>query len=238
MADEQEPAKKAAKRIVKKTVVRRPVAGPPAPTVRIGRKGKSSTQTKKLPAAKAAPRKTVSVPKPTRDLGKKAKAVSGKAASAVAGGFKGGAIKVGSSTISAVGKVRAFRLPRMEQTVASAVSGLLIGLVTVGLAALFAMVFSELRGTSTGGGRWGSLTVVIVAFVAFALGELILARLHVRQPRVTSFLGICLTLILIMLFFLDPVASSWAWLIVPLLGAVTFAFAHRIVRVADSSQAS
>lgn len=245
MANEQEPAKKSAGRVVKKTIVKRPAATKPAPTVRIGRRPPPPAQTKKLPAARAAqPKKSVGVPKPNRELGKKAgqagKAVTertGKAATAVAGGVKGAAGKVGSATGATVGKVRAYRLPRMEQTVASAVAGIIIGLVTVGLAALFAMAFSELRGTSTGGGSWGSLTVVVLAFVAFALGEFILAKLHVRQPRVTSFIGVSLTLVLIMLFFLGLVDSMWALLVVPLLCAATYALAHRIIRAADSSSA-
>ena len=238
MAKEQEPAKKVAKRVVKKTVVRRPAAKMPAPTVRFGRPN---------PKANAAPpKKTVGAPKvaaPKRELGKKAgsagKAVGNqtrKAASAVAGGIMGAAGTVGSSTTAAFGKARAFRIPRMEQTVASAIVGLLVGLFTVGLAALFAMMFSELRGTSTGGGRWGSLTVVIVAFVAFAIGELLLATFHVRQPRVTSFLGVLFTLFLIMAFFLNVVDGTWAWLAVPLLGAVTYAIAYRAIAAADSSR--
>ena len=246
MAKEQEPAKKAAKRVVKKTVVRRPIAKKPAPTIRYGR----PTATRFMPAAKVAPPKTtqskakVTAPKPSRDLGKKAgvagRAVSqqtGKAASAVTGGAKGVANKVGSATGSAFASVRAYRLPRIEQTRASAIVGVLIGLITVGVTALFAMGFSQLRGTSTGGGRWGSLTVVIVAFIAFALGEYLLAKMHVRQPRATSFLGVCLTLLAIMAFFLNVVDGVWAWLVLPLLGATAYAIAHRAVTVADSSRA-
>ena len=242
MAKEQEPAKKVAKRVVKKTVVRRPAAKVPAPTVRFGR-----PNPKAQPAAKVAPpKKTVKTPKvvaPKRELGKKAgsagKAVghqTRKAASAVAGGVKGGIGKLGTSTSAGFGKVRAFRIPRMEQTVASAIVGLMVGLFTVGLAALFAMMFSELRGTSTGGGRWGSLTVVIVAFVAFAVGELLLATFHVRQPRVTSFLGVLFTLFFIMAFFLNAVDGTWGWLVVPLLAAATYAIAHRAIAAADSSR--
>lgn len=241
MAEEQEPAKKATKRVVKRTVVRQPVAKKPVPTVRYGRP--TSTATRFLPAAKVAspkgtqPKSKVTAPKPSRGLGKKAgKAIrqqSVRGASAVAGGFKGVATKVGSATGSAVDVVRAYRLPRIEQTRASAVVGLLIGLITVSITALFAMGFGQLRGTSTGGGRWGSL---IVAFIAFALGEYLLAKLQVRQPRVTSFLGVCLTLFAIMAFFLNVVDGVWAWLVLPLLGAAAYAIAHRAVAAADSGR--
>ena len=242
MAEEQKPAKKAAKPVVKKTVVRRPVAKKAVPTVRYGRP--TSTATRFLPAVKVAPpnktrsKKRVTAPKTSRDLGKRAGVArqTGKAASAVAGGVKGVANRVGSATGSMFGAVRDYRLPRIEQTRASAIVGLLIGLITVGVTALFAMGFGQLRGTSTGGGRWGSLTVVIVAFIAFALGEYLLAKLHVRQPRVTSFLGVCLTLLAIMAFFLNVVDGVWAWLVLPLLGAAAYAIAHRAVAAADSSR--
>lgn len=241
MAKEQEPERKVAKRVVKKTIVKRPVANKPAPTVRYGR---PSTPKGLRPAAKAAPaRKTVAAPRPSRDFGKKAGAAGkvvgqqgAKAASVVGGGVRGASIKVGSATKSCYDKVRAYRLPHLEQTRASAIVGLLIGLLTVGVTVLFAMMFSALRGTSTGGGRWGSLSVVVVAFTAFAAGEYLLARLHVRQPLVTSGLGVSLTLIAIMAFFLQPVQQGWAWLVVPVLGAATFAIAHRAISAADSSR--
>ncbi|MGZ5407849.1 MAG: hypothetical protein ACXWX1_09780 [Aeromicrobium sp.] len=250
MAEQQEPPKKAGKRIVRKTVVRRPVANKPAPTVRYGRPSKSNAvnsarfqSTAKAARPKEPAAKAKEVAAPRRDPGKKVgsftKALghrTGKAASASARGIKGAAGKVGSSTGAAFVKVRAFRIPRVEQTIASAIVGLMVGLFTVGLAALFAMAFSELRGTSTGGGRWGSLTVVIVAFVAFVVGELLLAAFHVSLPRVTSFLGVCLTLFLIMAFFLNVVDGTWAWLIVPLLGAITYAIAHQAIAAADSSR--
>ena len=245
MAEEQKPANRAAERVVKKTVVSRPVAKEPAPTVRYGR----LTATRFMPATKVAPPKktrsmtTVTAPKPSRDLGKKAgvaaKAVgqqTGKAVSAITGGVNGVANKVGSATGSAFGSVRAYRLPRLEQTRASAIVGFLIGLITVGVTAIFAMGFSQLRGTSTGGGRWGSLTVVIVAFIAFALGEYLLAKLQVRQPLVTSFLGVCLTLFAIMAFFLNIVDGLWAWLVLPLLGAAAYAIAHRAVTAAVANR--
>lgn len=247
MAKEQEPAKNVTKRVVKKTVVRRPVANKPAPTIRYGRPAPTASRfqpaAKAAPPKRATPTKKVSARRPSRDLGKKVgvagKAVghqTGKAAYAVGGGVKGAAGKIGTVTGSTYGRIRAYRLPHLEQTRASAIVGLLIGLITVGLTAVFAMMFSQLRGTSTGGGSWGSLSVVIVAFIAFALGEYLLAKLHVRQPRVTSFLGVFFTLIAILAVFLDPVQGSWALLIVPMIGAAAYAIAHRAVAIADSTK--
>lgn len=234
MPPEQDPAKRVAKRVVKKTVVKRPVADKPAPAVRYGRPSRTPvlTPTKRQPAAKAAPpKKAVTPPKPPRELGKKA----GRAGRSLVGGVTGTAGKVGSATGATLGKAWSYRLPHMNQTLASAISGALVGAVTVSLAIVFSMAFSELRGTSTGGGKWGSLTVVLVAFIAFAVGGFLLNTLHVSQPRVTSFLAVCLTLAAIMAFFLGLVDGPWAWLVMPFLGAGTYAVANLAITAADSS---
>lgn len=240
MADDQEPAKKTAKRIVKKTVVRRPASQRPEPALRYGRPAPKPAA--KAPAAKAkakakptAPKKTVVLGKRATGVGKAVSGSTGKAASAVGGGIKGAAGMVGSTGSSAFQSARAWRIPRFEQTVASAIVGVLVGLIAVLITVLFTMLFSELRGTSTGGGRWGSLTFVVVTFIAFALGELFLARMHVRQPRVTSFLAICLTLFVILAVFLKVIGGMWAWLIVPTLAAAAYAISHRVIRWADTS---
>ena len=243
MAQEQEPAKKIAKRVIKKTVVRRPA--PSQPPLRYGRPaapespGESTDQ--RQPAAKAsAPRKVQSprppaAPRPTRQLGKKAGATTGKVAGAVGGALTGAGHSVGDRVSAAFAGIRSIRYPRLEQIWAAAIVGAFIGLITVAITALLTRMFTELRGVSTGGGKWGSLTVVVVAFIAFALGEYLLAKMHVRQPRITSFLGLVMTLILILAFFLNPISTAWAILIMPVCGAVTFALAHKLIAITDSA---
>lgn len=243
MAQEQEPAKKIAKRVVKKTVVKRPVASQAAPTIRYGRPATppADRSVRPQPAAKAsAPRKVHSpkppaAPRPSRDLGKKAGATTGKLIGAVAGGVKGAGYKVGDTTYAGWSRVRSFRLPRLEQTIAAAIVGAFIGLITVLMTGGLTRMFSALRGVATGGGKWGSLTVVVVAFIAFAVGEFLLAKMHVRQPRMTSFLALILTLVLLLAFFLGPIYTVWAWLIMPLLGAATFALSYRLIAITDST---
>ena len=246
MAQEQKPAKKVAKRVVKKTVVKRPSGSQSAPTIRYGRLAAPidpEAPTPVQPKAKVkAPRarkvqspKPPAAPRPPRQLGKKVGATTGRVAGTVGDGIKGAVSKVGSSVSAGFGRVRAFRLPRLEQTKAAAIVGAVIGLITVLITGGLTRMFSELRGVSTGGGKWGSLTVVVVAFIAFALGEFLLAKMHVRQPRITSFLSLVLTLVLIMAVFLGPIYTMWAWLIMPFLGASTFALSHRLIAVTDSS---
>lgn len=197
--------------------------------------------TQRQPAAKAAGPKKVrspkppAAPKPPRELGKKAGQTTVKVAGALGSGLTGARHKVGDTVHAGLTRARSFRLPRLEQTRAAAIVGAIVGLTTVALTGLLTRMFSELRGVSTGGGRWGSLTIVVVAFVAFALGELLLAKMHVRQPRVTSFLGLVITLVVIMGLLLGVINSVWAWLIMPVLGAAAFALSHRLIAVTDST---
>lgn len=243
MAQEQEPAKKVAKRVVRKTVVKRPSTSRPSPRIRYGRlvaptEPVRDAPTTVEPAAKASAPRKVTAPRPPAapwELGKKAGEKTGKVAGAVGTSIVAAAHKVGDTTHAGWSRIRSFHIPRLEQTRAAAVVGGIIGLITVVITGGLTRMFSELRGVSTGGGKWGSLTVVVVAFIAFALGEYLLAKMHVRQPRITSFLALVLTLVLIMALFLGPIYTAWSWLIVPVLGAVTFAISHRLIAITDSS---
>lgn len=236
--------KKVAKRVVKKTVVKRPASSQSAPTIRYGRPSappETEEQTAVQPVAKAkVPTRTVQSPKPPaaprpprppRELGKKAGETAGK----IGSGITGVGHKVGDTVHAGWSSLRSFRLPRLEQTRAAAIVGVVIGLITVVITGGLTRMFSELRGVSTGGGKWGSLTVVVVAFIAFALGEFLLAKMHVRQPRITSFLALIMTLVLIMALFLGPIYTMWAWLIMPILGALTFAASHRLIAITDNA---
>ena len=239
MAEEQQPTKKVVKRVVKRTVAKKPPA--PAETVRFGRPT-TKTITRSKPAAKVAvkpaarrptkPARPARTPRPRNDWGKKVAATGGKAANTA----KSTATTARTVVKKRYAAIRAYRLPRVAPRLASTIAGLLVGVVTVGIVWFFANLFSIFRGTSTGGGRWGSLTLVVVAVIAFAFGEYLLAKLHVRQPRLTSILAVCLTLIAILAFFVGVVDSGWAWLILPPLGAVSYLVAHELIRLADSSR--
>ena len=116
---------------------------------------------------------------------------------------------------------------------AALISGLFVGLVAVFLGWASAELFTATRGTSSGGG-WGALALVVVAFVAFFLGELLLDGFGVEQPRLTSFLGVVLVFVVILIAFLEPAQSQAAWILLPALGAVMFAAAERLVTFAVS----
>lgn len=239
MAADQQPAKKVVKRVVKKTVVRPPTSGEPAKTVRYGRA--VSTATRPRPKAKASPRPAPRAPaRPRVDVGAKVgaagRALTSRGSSAVSGvaGAAGSASRAtGSFVAGRFRATRAWRIPHIDPLLASLITGLVVGMVSVGLGVVALSVFSELRGVSSGGGRWGSLTFVVVAFVAFVLGEVLLSAFGSVQARLVSFLGVVLTIVAMLGLFLDLVDTTWAVVLLPVLGAVTYAAAHWLIDLAE-----
>jgi hypothetical protein len=233
MADEQRPAKKVVKRVVKKTVVRPSSSADHSTPVRYGRPATK---------AKVAARMKPASPRPRADIGAKV-GVAGKvissgssrAASGVAGAAGSATRATGSFLARLHRAARSWRIPHLHPLLAAAITGIVVGLVSVGLGLAALAIFSEVRGVASGGGRWGSLTFVVVAFIAFALGELLLSAFGSTQARLTSFLGVVLTIVAILSLFLGLADTRWALVLVPLLGAVTYAVAHWLLDLAERS---
>lgn len=131
--------------------------------------------------------------------------------------------------------LRAWWLPTIEPMRASAITGFLMGLLAVGLGAGALGIFSQVRGVASGGGTWGSLTFVVVTFVAFAGGERLLTGFGAPMPRLTSFLGITLTLVAILGALLGVADSTWAIVVVPLVTATGYLAAHWLLALAEST---
>jgi len=155
----------------------------------------------------------------------------GTAGSAVSGQAR----RAGRSGVAGLRAVVAWRVPHLSAVPAALAAGLAAGLVAVALTSGAKLLFDAVRGTSTGGGGWGSLTLVVVAFATFAVGELLLSALGSHQPRLTSFLGVVLGLIAILAFFLGLVDSGWAWLLVPVLAAATYLVASLALALAATT---
>ena len=114
---------------------------------------------------------------------------------------------------------------------AAAITGLVVGLLAVGLGWLSYELFSATRGTSAGGG-WGALVLVVVAFVTFAVGELLLGGFGVEHGRFISAMSVMLVLVVVLTFFLELAAGPVAWILFPVLGLVTFMVSTRIAMFA------
>lgn len=242
---EQEPPKKVVRRVVKRAVAQppamrygRPTAPPtvapasvadqvepaPSPPASIETKRSSFRPSIKRPHIKA----------PQIDLGAVRDRTSRTASSITTTGRK-----VSRTTADfAIDRwydLRTWWLPTLEPMRASAITGLLMGLLAVGLGAGALALFTQVRGVASGGGTWGSLTFVVVAFVAFAAGERLLAGFGTPMPRLTSFLGITLTLVAILGALLGVADSSWAIVVVPLVTAAGYLAAHWLLALAEST---
>lgn len=262
MAEEQTP-KKVVKRVVKRAAPPRPPAmrygrpvtggsdaspiGSPAPTsTRVAARDEPASEPPTTPAGPtlrrpgtkrpAIKRPTVSAPKV--DLAPAIGALRTRTAGA-ASAVGSRATRYGHATGDFAARrwdaLRAWRIPRLEPVPAALLTGALVGLVSVGLGLAALALFTQVRGVASGGGTWGSLTFVVVTFIAFALGELLLTAFGTPMPRLTSFLGVVLVIMTILGLFLGVADSRFGIVLVPLLGAVAFTASHWLLALAESS---
>jgi hypothetical protein len=240
MVDEQEPPrKKVVKRVVKKTVTR-PSSPPAAEPIRYGRPV-STTSTK--PRAKVASRRGARPAGPTRTRPRVKVGAAGKAltsrsadvASGVAGAAGSAARAIGTFVADRFRAMIAWRVPHIDPRLASVITGLLVGLVSVGLGLVALEIFNDVRGVSSGGKQWGSLTFVVVTFIAIILGDLLLTAFGTARAGLISFLGVVLTIVAILGLFLEMADDQRALVLVPVLGAVTYLASHWLISVAESS---
>ena len=245
MADDNPPTpKKVVKRVVKKAVAT-PTPKQPAPQVRYGRpvttaarpKAKAAAPTKSAskPARPKIARPKIAVASKVKGAQKAVTTRGSSAASGAAGAVKSAAGRVGSAVGNGFRAVRAWRVPQWSPLPASVFTGAVVGLISVGLGLASKSLFNELRGVSGGGGRWGSLTFVVVAFIAFVLGELLLSAFGVAQARLTSFLGVVLTIVAMLGLFLGLSDTAWALLVVPAVAAASYVLASRLLELAESN---
>lgn len=269
MVDEQEPAKRIVKRVVKKTVARPATpstpqqASTPEPTIRYGRPvataarssaPRSPVDDRPTPQAKAQPSRPSAPgakaparpvkqrrPAPTVDLRAKAattRRVAGKAWWAAADRVVDGGRATGRFTAGRARAIAAYRLPHLNPYAASVLTGLVVGLLAVGLAAASLALFQSVRGVSSGGGLWGGIAFTAVAVVAMFAGEALLRGFGTPSPRLTSFLALVLTVVAMLGLFLDVVDGTVGLVLVPVLSVAGYALAHWLVELAENAPAA
>jgi len=227
MVDERRPTKKVVKKVVKKNVVVRPAqtgstkVRPAAP--------KAGTPLAKL-RAKAASRPSIRIPSPPRRPGAGLAARVRLVGSRVGDRGRDASFATRRRIRSGARWLRDLRLPHLSPMRATAITGLVAGLLAVTLGYLSYELFSATRGTSAGGG-WGALVLVVVAFVTFAVGELMLGGFGVDHGRFISGLSIMLVLVFILTFFLELAAGRMAWILIPVLGMISFMASGRLAQV-------
>lgn len=116
-------------------------------------------------------------------------------------------------------------LPAIGGMPASIVTGLLVGVITVGLTWASQRLCEVTRGTSSCGGP-GFLLLVAILIAMVLLGGALLRAWAVPDPTSTSFLAVGLLAVVTLLFLVDVLFSWWMIIVIPLIAMGTFALSH------------
>ena len=108
---------------------------------------------------------------------------------------------------------------------ASAVTGLIVGALMVGLTAAALRGCEAIRGTSTCGGP-GLLLLVVILVVLVLVGQALLKAFQVPDPGSTSFLAVGLIAVVALLFLIDVILDWQMIIVIPLVGVAAFLLSH------------
>lgn len=137
---------------------------------------------------------------------------------------------------------RAARAPRQRPMLspgaASLVAGSVVGVVGTGLTWAALQGCEALRGTDSCGGPGLLVLVAILALMVIA-GALLLKLLRVGEPNATSFLGVGLMTVVVLVALMESLFSAWMFLAVPVLTALSFLAAQWVsTRFVDTEKPS
>jgi hypothetical protein len=122
-------------------------------------------------------------------------------------------------------KRKARRTPALGGMPAAIVTGAFIGLLLVGLTWGSLHLCELVRGTSACG-KPGFLVLLAIMVVLIVVGALLLKAWGINDPGSTSFLGVGLIAVLLLLFLVELLFSWWMVIVVPILGMLSFALAY------------
>ncbi len=125
------------------------------------------------------------------------------------------------------------RLPLWPGPVGAAVAGLVAALVGTVLGAAALELFSWVLGVRAGGG-WGIPAFIVVMAAVWWTGSVLLSGLGHASARLISFLGVVVGLIVLLVTLPSAAETAWAFVIVPVLGAASFAASQALVNVAQT----
>ncbi len=118
-----------------------------------------------------------------------------------------------------------FSLPAVDGRVAAAITGLIVGLLAVGLTAGGMEGCEAVRGTSSCGGSGIGILVLIMA-VLVLVGSALLAAWKVTDPTSTSFLAVGLLAVIAMLFLIEVIFERSMIVVIPLVSVATYLLSH------------
>lgn len=116
------------------------------------------------------------------------------------------------------------RLPdlHLPGPVVALVTGALVGLALVGLTSASLHLCSTMRGTSSCG-KPGLLLLLVITVATVFLGSVLLRLAGVASSGSTSFLGVGLLVVVILLALLPVIFRWWMVLVIPAVGMLTYA---------------
>ena len=115
--------------------------------------------------------------------------------------------------------------PSIGGMAAAIITGLLVGVITVGLTWGALRLCELVKGTSSCGNP-GFLLLVAIMVAMTLLGSLLLRVWGVPDPGSTSFLAVGLLAVLTLLFLVDVLFNWWMIIVVPLFAVLSFAVSH------------
>lgn len=239
MVEERRPTRRVVKKVVKKTVVVRPIGSGstrPGSTKLKTQAPRPTDQTVSTPFGRlkaktaARPRPSIRIPSPPRRPGAGLASRARLLGSRVTDIAQDASFTVADTTGRSLRWLRNLRLPLLSPLPAAAVAGVLAGALAVTLGWLSIEIFSAAE-LSAGGGR-GALALVIVAILTYGAGALLLSGFGAEHARVISSVAIMLVLLLVLMFFLRLAAGTWAWVLIPALGMIGFMMSSFMIRLA------
>jgi hypothetical protein len=117
------------------------------------------------------------------------------------------------------------RAPSVGGPVAAAVTGLVVGLLMVGLAWGSLRLCEAARGTSSCG-QPGFVVVLAILALLVVAGRLLLRTLGVDDAGSISFLGVGVVAVVTLLFLVGALFQWWIVLVLPAVSVASFALAH------------
>ena len=120
---------------------------------------------------------------------------------------------------------REYSLPPVSGMTVSVLTGIFIGLLACGATYLGLQGCEAIKGTSSCGGP-GFFLLVAIMILLVVIGSFIMKTFRVTDPSSTAFLAVGLLAVIVLLFFVDVIFNWWMIIVIPLIGAGTFALSH------------
>lgn len=116
-------------------------------------------------------------------------------------------------------------IPEVSGMTVSVLTGILVGLLACGATYLGLKGCESIKGTSSCGGP-GFFLLVAIMIALVVISGYIMKAFRVVDPGSTAFLAVGLLAVIVLLFLVDVIFDWWMIIVIPLIGAGTFALSH------------